>query len=158
MIVRCLVACVLLAALIQPTRERGLPAVIFAAIAVGHWLFMSHLDGLAYYGSAAFFALVVIAITANLTCISSITRDIHRVCLVAIVLNAVGWCMWMLYLEPVAYNISFIFLYVWAIMVLCRKDAEYAGGGTMDDWAYFLRFNPYTCHRASDSVQEARET
>ena len=131
------------AAISQPTPARRKVAAIFVTATLSHCIIGEWLDGLAYYASAAIFDVLIITTTANLKETPRITRDIHKVCLASIVLNASGWIAYMLYIPPTGYDLCFIFLYLWSIIVLTKEDGRYAGDNTMDRWAYYLRFNSY---------------
>ena len=131
------------AALLQPTPARQKVAAVFVFMTLLHCVVGERLDGLAYYASAAVLDSAIIAITANFKETSQITRSIHRICLASIVLNAAGWITYMLYIPPVGYNLSFIFLYLWSIIVLMKRDRRYDGNFTMDRWARYLRFSSY---------------
>jgi hypothetical protein len=128
-------------AILQPTPARQKAALVFAGLTLLHEIVFKNLDGLWYYGSAAFVDMAIISITANLKYTPRLIRDLHRVCLASIILNASGWIMWMLYLSPVSYNVSFIFLYAWSVIVLLRRDRQYAGDNLLDSWADCFRFN-----------------
>ena len=143
MIVNYLILALGVAALTQPTAARRKVASVFIAATLLHCVIGEYIAGGAYYISAAVLDSAIITITANFKETSQITRDIHRICLASIVLNASGWVMYMLYISPVSYNLFFIFLYLWAIMVLMKRNKRYAGDITMDAWAYYFRLSSY---------------
>lgn len=143
MIVDYLVLALMVLAVLRPTYAGQRVAVVFAGAALFHCIIGEGLDGSAYYLSAAVLDSAVITITANFKGVSQITRDIHRICLVSIVLNAAGWVTYMLYIPPVGYNLSFIFLYLWAIIVLMKRNRRYAGDNKLDTWSYYFRLSSY---------------
>ncbi|MCK5018039.1 MAG: hypothetical protein KAS32_13365 [Candidatus Peribacteraceae bacterium] len=93
--------------------------LIFATVALMHDLYLSSLDGLFYYGSAAVFDFVVIILLSKLKPIMLVC-DIQLISLISMILNAIGWAMWMFYLSPALYNGAFIGLYLCACFVIGR--------------------------------------
>jgi len=128
-------------AILQPTPTRQKAALVCAAAYLIHDALFSELTGLEYYASAAAFDAGVVAITANMTYTCRLIKDIHRVCLISIALNVAGWVIYMLYVPPALYNFSFTLLYLWTIIILLRKDRQYAGDYTLDNWANCFRLN-----------------
>ena len=143
MIVNYLILMLCTVALLQPTPARLKVAGVFSGAALLHCVIGEQLDGGIYYISAAVLDSAIITITANFKEVSQITRDIHRVCLASIVLNASGWVTYMLYIPPMGYNLSFIFLHLWSIIILMKRNRRYDGGNTMDTWAYYFRLSSY---------------
>ena len=128
-----LICILLLVALMQTTSERLYAGTLFALLAGVHHLAFYTTDGIAYYGSAALVDMSVVFFTLRLRNISSAIRSIQDICIASILLNAIGWIMWMLYMPPHAYNAMFIALYSWAIITLLRKDAtDDYGDSTVD--------------------------
>ena len=143
MIVNYLILMLCTVALLQPTPARLKVASVFSGAALLHCIIGEYIDGGAYYLSAAVLDSAIITITANFKEVSQITRDIHRVCLASIVLNASGWVTYMLYVPPVGYNLSFIFLHLWSIIILMKRNRRYDGDNTLDTWAYYFRLSSY---------------
>lgn len=141
MIVTLLIFIVGLCAIFQPTKARREAALVFIVITMLHELLFYDRVGLFYYGTAALFDVIIIVCTANLVVISGLVKSIHRISIASIVFNMSGWIMWRLYLPPVAYDMVFILLYAWAILVLLRGERGGARGNRLDSWAYYLRFN-----------------
>ena len=143
MIVTGLIIAMGVCAIFQPTQARREAALIFTCVTMLHELLFYDRVGLFYYGTAALFDIAIIVGTANLAVMPRLVKDIHRVSLTSIVLNFSGWIMWQLYLSPAAYNLAFILLYAWVIVLLIKGERKSARGGRLDSWAYFLRFNSY---------------
>ena len=143
MIVGYLILVLSVVAVLQPTVARQKVAVVFVFAALLHDVAGEQLDGGMYYISAALLDSVIITITANFKETSQVTRSIHRICLASIVLNTAGWVTYMLYVPPVGYNLSFIFLYLWSIIVLMKRNRRYDGDNTLDTWSYYFRFSSY---------------
>lgn len=143
MITNYLILALGVAAAAQPTVARRKVAAVFSGAAVLHCTVGEWIDGGAYYISAAVLDLSIIVITANFKETSQITSAIHRICLASIVLNASGWVTYMLYVPPTGYNLSFIFLHLWSIIILMKRNRRYGGDNTMDRWAYYFRPGSY---------------
>lgn len=143
MIVTILIFTIGLCAVFQRTRARREAALVFTVITMLHELLFYDRVGLFYYGTAALFDMIIIVCTANLAIISGLTKSVHRISIASVVFNLSGWIMWRLYLSPVAYNVAFILLYAWAILVLLKGERSSARGSRLDSWAYYLRFNSY---------------
>ena len=143
MIVNYLILMLCTVALLQPTPARLKVASVFSGAALLHCIIGEQLDGGEYYISAAVLDSAIITITANFKEVSQITRDIHRVCLASIVLNASGWVTYMLYIPPSGYNLSFIFLHLWSIIILMKRNRRYDGDNTLDTWAHYFRLSSY---------------
>lgn len=120
------------AVLLQPTEARVYAAALFAGPAVLHSLFLGHLDGLAYYGSAAVVDLAVLWAVGRIALPSATTIAIQRICLASIVLNAMGWGLWAAYLPPTVYNAAFVMLYTLALIILLQKDRADVGRNSVD--------------------------
>ena len=142
MIIEWLIITIAFLALRQDGR-RFPAALIFAASLLIHDVFLSELDGLLYYGSAALFDLMVITWLANLKGTSELTVNLLRISLASVVLNFTGWLMWVSYLEPSLYNISYVLLYSCAIIALIKEEGTGYGGYKLDRWASCFRVHPY---------------
>lgn len=78
-----------------------------------------------YYGIAAMSDLLIMILTSQISPMPKMAINLHRLCLVSIIGNGVGWLMWYSYMPPDLYNYFFVALYIWAIIILCERD--YAG-------------------------------
>ena len=107
----------------------SLPAFIFVGVTVCHELLFADLDGLAYYGSAALFDLAIIIITSAIRPVPRLVVRLHRICIVSILLNLVGWTLWTLYYPPILYDAAFFLVYAWAIITLTGRDGPNDMGG-----------------------------
>lgn len=130
----------MLAVLFQPTMARAIAALVFASFSVVHDIAFSDLDGLAYYGSAALFDLIVILIL-NFTPVTKLSIRLQLISAVSISLNFIGWIMWTLYLPPDAYNAAFIVLYsVGAFTLIIGSGGDDMGDHALDRrWPGFRR-------------------
>ncbi len=128
-------------AVLQKTDERFYAATIFSALTLAHMVLFSATDsGHAYYIGAAFLDVAIMSFIARIDKIVSLTITLHRICLVEIIVNAIGWVMWMKYADPYWYNVTFIGLHLWAIFALTRKDnANDPGGYTVGSRFDYIR-------------------
>lgn len=131
-------------AFIQPNAPRFFAAVIFVSITLLHELFLSHYDGLLYYGSAALFDLAIIILTSGINPVPRMVLSLHRICIVSILVNLLGWVIWFFYLPPLTYDLAFVVLYAWALITLINRNGLDVGGYTLDSWATCFRFNRNT--------------
>lgn len=141
MINAALISVIAFCALFQPNAPRLFAAVAFAAITLCHHVFLSDLDGLYYYGSAALFDLAIIILTSGINPVPDMVLSLHRICFVSILANLAGWILWACYLPPLAYNISFGVIYLWAVITLIKRNGDDVGGFTLGSWASCFRFN-----------------
>jgi len=144
MITTVLLTIIALTVLIQPNAPRLFAALLFVGLTLIHEFFMSDLDGLAYYGSAALLDLGIIILTSGITPVPKMVIDLHRICMVSILINFIGWLIWLAYLPPAAYDSAFVILYLWAVYILINKDSADVGGFTMGGWESCFHFNTYS--------------
>ncbi len=128
-------------AFIQPNAPRLFAAVVFVGVVSLHEALLSHLDGLQYYGSAALFDLLIIVLTSGINPVPRMVLSLHRLCIVSILLNMAGWVLWFFYFPPLAYDLAFVAVYAWALLILIKRDGANVGGYSLDSWASCFRFN-----------------
>lgn len=128
-------------AFIQPNAPRFFAAVTFVSVTFLHELFLSHYDGLLYYGSAALFDLFIIVITSGIHPVPKMVLSLHKICIASILINLAGWVLWFFYFPPLVYDAAFVVLYVWALITLINRNGLDVGGYTLDSWATCFRFN-----------------
>lgn len=128
-------------AFIQPNAPRFFAAVLFVSITLTHEIFLSHLDGLMYYGSAALLDLAIIVLTSGINPVPRMVLSLHRVCIASIVLNLAGWVLWFFYFPPLLYDLAFVTLYAWALWIFTKRDRADVGGYTLGSWASCFRFD-----------------
>jgi hypothetical protein len=144
MIITTLIVMIALLSFVQDN-SRMRPAMILSAFLVAHDMFLSELGGLSYYLSDAIFCALVITLTARLKKVPKLTIRLQRAMLAGIALNLYGWIIWMLYLDPITYNISFMFLYGYIVIELLRGDGVEHGDIEMDNWVKLFRLNYSKC-------------
>jgi hypothetical protein len=130
------------AAICQPTAERFIAAAGFVAAAWIHELFFSHLEGFAYHGTAAVGALAVMIMISRIIIPSPMIISIHRICIVSILMNFMGWVAWRAYLPPDPYNVAMLVVFIWALITLSRKEPTHGvGRDTVGWWGADFRIN-----------------
>ncbi len=142
MILEGLLGAIVAAALFQPTVHRFFAAVVFVCVAWGHEVFFAHLGGFAYYASAASADLAIIILTSFLIDPPKMVLTLHRICLVSIVLNFIGWVAWRLYLPPEPYSAAMLCVFIWALVIFISRDKKDVGGIDTVDW----RFTSFHIH------------
>ncbi len=150
-----ILAALALAALVQPNTARFFAALVFVGATLSHDLLRDGLIGLAYYGSAALTDLGVIVMLSLLRPVSKLAVELQRLSFISICLNAFGWVLWISYEPPAAYDAAFLAFYVWALLVLIKKDRANVGHSAMDRRGpWFLGYNWSRTRRDSKNVGE----
>lgn len=122
-----------LVAVLQPDKERRTVAGVFCCFVLLHDIYMSQLDGFLYYGSAALFDLAIISVLSKIHITHDLVLKLQRLCIVSIIINIVGWICWYHYLPPGVYNSSFLFIYLYVLVILIQKDKRLDLGNTSMD-------------------------
>jgi len=125
----------------QPSESRLYTGSIFFAMLILHEFIFSTADGLMYYGTAALFYLGIMVLTAPAINVTKLVLDIHKICLIAIIVNATGWIAWFAYLPPNLYNFASIFLHACGIWALLRRTRKEEHGSFKLDGGH-LNFRP----------------
>lgn len=131
----------IVAVTVQPNAERLFAAIIFVGATILHEVAAVNFDGLIYYGSAALLDLVIMILISGIVPTPRMVIKLNLICLVSIIINMVGWVVWLNYLPPTAYNIAFMALYAWTLAVLLKRDKCDVGGFTLDRWYSCIRFD-----------------
>ena len=131
----------LVVCLIQPSAQKVFAAITFAGITSLHDLGFSDYDGLLYFVSAGVCDLAIIILVSGIRPIPRVALVLIKISLVSIVANFFGWVAWVLYYPPLAYEVSFMLIYSFAVVTLLRKgsDEDDMGGFTMDCWRSCIR-------------------
>jgi len=118
-------------------RQRNAPrlyaALVYAAINTACEFFLAD-TGVYYYGIAAMADLLIMILTSQINPMPRMVVNLHRLCLISIIANGIGWLMWFFYLPPDFYNGIFIVLYAWAIIILCERDHAGVDEFRADSW------------------------
>lgn len=94
---------------------------------------------LGFYVGAALVNLLFVIVTSQLNPIPSILPRLHLMCLAAVYLNGFGYWLWYQYYEPFLYDISFIVIYLYTIMLFSTRDPIDESGTNSSNLVF--RFN-----------------
>lgn len=123
-------------------------AMIFSAITLIHYTLSPWLDGHIFFASAALMDLCIMILTANLIVMPKLVTRLHHICCVSIVLNCTGWIAWMLRWDLAIYALSYVFLYMWVIIILMKDEGvDNERNIRLGWWANRFRVHSHTgCH------------
>lgn len=136
-----LICLIIATAFFQPNAPRLYAALVFVGVTALHEVFFSNYEGMQYYGSAALFDLAIIIIASGINPVPKMVLSLQKICIVSIVANLAGWIMWFLYYPPIIYDLAFVAIYAWTLIILIKRTGANVGGYTMDSWATCFRFN-----------------
>lgn len=144
-------------ALFQKERARAFVCVTFACFTLIHDVIFRDVDGLAYYASAgAFDLLIIYLISLERGCKELVTR-LQVLCLLSIVLNFIGWAMWVSYLSPKFYTSAYFVFYSVAIICMLQRGGAYdLGYYRMGCGNFSIRRNSDTCS-CTDGQDECKQ-
>ena len=110
-----------LVAVIQPSNDRKILAGAFVGITILYGVFSIGLSGDGYYLLASSIDLMIIIAMTKLK-ESWLSVGLSQVCLFSMLANFIGWIFWYNSLYPVVYEILFILIYSYAILVMLRTE------------------------------------
>ncbi len=145
MIIFTLVFIISLLSLLQD-KKRRMTAHIFVLMTLIHTVLWSKQpdNGYLYFLSSAINDLMIILVIANLKYITKLTENLMKISFCFIIVNSLGWIMWMAYLDLFIYQYAAMLLYMWTIVVLLNWDGIEDGNYKMDRWTDCLRVHNYT--------------
>lgn len=125
----------------QPTIQRTFCAVVFILAILALVLFTFgvsyfELDYVWRYIGAALACLSVVLITSQLSSIPDLLPNLHIVCLISVIINALGYWAWYEYKHPVLYDISFIVIYMYTIILFRTRDYENESGNNSNNFGF----------------------
>ncbi len=88
-------------------------------------------QGLVYYLGAAINDLIIILIISKLDHISELAIKLQGVCEIFIAVNFIGWVLFMLYVDPVYYNLLSAMIYIYTINLILKGSGD-VGAISMD--------------------------
>ena len=141
MILTILLCIIAFLSITQPTAPRLFAALIFIILVFLHDLFLSDLDGFKYYATCALNNLLVIILTAGINPIPKMVIRLHVVCLIAALLNMIGYILWYNYYSSDAYDISFLVIYMYTAFIFIDRDIEHVGGFASSKWRACFHFH-----------------
>ena len=128
-------------AVMQPTIPRFFAAMTFALLTLIHDEGLGHLEGLAYYGSAALIDFVILFILAGIQPIPRMVLYLQLLCILSMLLNFGGWLLWVFYLPPNVYDNAFQVLYGGVLIALLAKDNYNVGAYTRTGWVSCFHYS-----------------
>lgn len=123
-----LIYLIVILAVMQPSKKRLYPALVFALLTLAHLAFADTFEGFEYYFSAVLVDMLIMALIVRSD--SILAFHLMVVSITSIVLNTAGWILWEFYYPHFAYDAAFIVLYLYAISKLCY------GGGDVGDYTH----------------------
>lgn len=142
------------AVLFQPNAPRLFAAFVFVGANVFHYIYLSELDGMLYYGIAALVDLAMVILTSGIRPIPRMVLTLHKIALVSIAANMYGFILWFNYLPPTTYDSAFILIYLWLLLTLIRKGGKRVGGFTISSWTTCFNFNHSSRRVSGDKNQK----
>lgn len=112
--------------LIQTENRRTFAACVYVFFnVIAHDLIFGKYGGLMYFGTGALFDLFAILIISKFALPSKLAFHLTIICLISIVLNIIGWAMWLTYMEPTLYTLGFIALNIYTLICLIQKEPSH---------------------------------
>ncbi len=128
-----------LSALIQPNAPRLFAVLIFMSVTLAYDAMGGSLIGFWYYVGAGGLDVGIIILTSGINPLPKMVVTLHRICMVSIAVNFIGWLMWYFYQSPVVYDSMFLVIYAWTLMTFITRDGADVGGFEMDRWRSCVR-------------------
>jgi len=126
----------------QPSESRLYTASVFLGMLIFHELIFKDADGLIYYGTAGLTYLGIMFFTAPAINVTKLVLDIHKICLMGIIINATGWIAWSAYLPPSLYNLASMTLHACSVWVLLQRTRKEDHGRSFKLDGGLLNFRP----------------
>ena len=134
-----------MASAMQPNRPRFFAGLVFSGAAVFSDHLLSSTGGYIYYIASSVFALAIIILISFIRPITKLAVSLQKICLASILLNFLGWVMWMLYMPPVMYNSLFVALYICALLTLTTRNKSDVGEYKLHSWRSSLHLYSAPC-------------
>jgi len=99
-----------------------IPPLSYALFTILHDQLSIGMSGWDYYLSAGAFDVLSLSIIAIFSKPSRLAMSFVYICIASLFLNFYGWLIWLFYLPPDSYDISFLALYSIAIYIILRGD------------------------------------
>jgi len=119
----------LVGAIMQSRANRRVACSLFILPTLFHELLLKHLDGLAYYLSAASLDVLIIVLLSKIARVDALILRLQIVCTLSITINAVGFVIWFFYYPPTFYNLASCLVFALALIVMSLNDV---GKNTLD--------------------------
>lgn len=145
-LITCLIYAVALVGVLQPSAPRLFVGALFGLGILSHEVLLSDLEGLAYHGSAALLALLVVVVTGGIDPVPRMVIQVHKACMAFILVNAAGWWVWWLYWPPALYDGAVAAVLAWSLWTLIEGGGgRDVGGYTVASWRACFRFDRFPC-------------
>lgn len=131
-----LVYLIVFAAFLQISIYRVYPALIFAGMTLAHSMVSDGFEPVTMYLSAAVTDLLIISLVMVNS--SDLTRKLILISIASIILNGAGWLLWRSYNPPFLYDIAFVVLYTYTIVVMLRGSGDVGDhtGSWHNSWVF----------------------
>jgi hypothetical protein len=126
---------------IQPDKPRFLTCLSYASLTFMHEVFISKFTSLPYYSTAAIFDLMSMILMSHVKPVNNLIVKLSVLCVISIVLNFYGWLIYMLYFDPITYNIAFMLIYAVVIFLFVVRDKNSEHNGTYNSGEFSIRFS-----------------
>lgn len=133
MIISFLSWAVVMAAFFQPTNTRRLAAACFVIPLAILELNYEAFTGEMYYVVCAATATLITFLLYYVTPVIIFSLRLQKICITSIVLNAFGWVIYMLRLQPDIYNYAFMLLYFVTLVTMLNGGAQNVVGNYRAD-------------------------
>ena len=119
-VITVLIHLLILTSLTQCDSSRRLTAFVFMAITLSHECFAANFGGTMYFVSAAFLDLAIIVIVSYINPVNKLVVTAQKICVLSIVANFFGWCIWWWGLETTVYELIFVIIYSYTLIVFTK--------------------------------------
>lgn len=142
MIIFVLIFLIAFLSLLQEEKRR-MTALLFVLLTLIHTIIWAKApdDGFLYFLSATVNDLIIMIVIANLPYTTKLTDNLMKISFCFIIINFIGWIMWMSYLDLALYQYAASLLYISVIVALLNWDGIEDGNHTMDGWINSFRIN-----------------
>lgn len=142
-----LIMLVVIATILQKDQANLSAALIITSLTLFHELFFSAYDGTKYYLSAALFDMAAIILLSRLNPLPKIALDLQIVSFVSILTNTMGWVVWFRYYPPVIYDLAYVVIYSWVLLLLIKRIRLHVGRYTGNS-----RSSRFQCNSSSRAI------
>ncbi len=137
-----------LSAVMQNKRDRFIVSVIYASIIALSDIIIGDTGGESYFLLDGLSNLFILIALSSMVIINDLARKLSIVCLLSVLANVVGWIMWENYLPIQIYNIMFVGLYSYAVIIILTPEPQDVGNNTnnIDRPSFYFTFTEQLYH------------
>lgn len=143
MIVSILIFIITILSILQSDKRR-MTALVYSLLVLIHEIFFQGLNGYWYFITAALMGVSIMVIIANLQYTTKLTENLMKISFCFIIVNFIGWLMWMTYIDLLLYQYVSILLYITAIVSLLNWDGVEDGNYKVDWWINNFHWHNYS--------------